>query len=187
MSQPPKRRQPPQSAQRSRSQRQDDAYYDEEEYYDYPEERQAPSRRRPAPGYGPQRGGRYYQQRPYYVEPKRDMFPVIMGGLLGAMIVGIGLIIILLLNNNNTTTPTPTTTTGNNNGPVASATPPRMPIDEFKKLYDNTATRPMIIDVRAAEAFNEGHIAGALSMPEANIDSLVSQIPKGSLVVAYCQ
>jgi rhodanese-related sulfurtransferase len=45
----------------------------------------------------------------------------------------------------------------------------------------------MIIDVRAVEAFNEGHIVGAVSMPEANIDSLVAQIPKDSLVVAYCQ
>jgi hypothetical protein len=109
------------------------------------------------------------------------MFPVIMGGLVGAMVIGIGLIIILLLNNNSTVSPGPVS------GPVASATPPRLPIDEFKKLYDNQATRPMIIDVRAVEAFNEGHIVGAVSMPEANIDSLVAQIPKNSLVVAYCQ
>ncbi len=174
MSQPPKRR-PPQRPEQRRSNPPGRSYD-----YDYEEEEYPQQRRRPAPGQAPQRGARYYQQRPQYAPPKRDMFPILMGGLIGAMVVGIGLIVILLLNNNNTITPV-------TNGPVASATPPRLSMDDFKKLYDNPSTRPMVIDVRAAEAYNEGHIAGALSMPEANIDSLIGQIPKNSLVVAYCQ
>ena len=173
MSQPPKRRPPQQPAPSQKK--------PPPQSYDYYEDEAPPVRRRPNPGTGPQRSGAYYQQRPRYAEQRRDMFPVIMGGLVGAMVIGIGLIIILLLNNNSTVSPGPVS------GPVASATPPRLPIDEFKKLYDNQATRPMIIDVRAVEAFNEGHIVGAVSMPEANIDSLVAQIPKDSLVVAYCQ
>jgi rhodanese-related sulfurtransferase len=64
-----------------------------------------------------------------------------------------------------------------------------MPLADFKALYDDPAKRPLIIDVRASQAFSEGHILGAVSMPESDIDVLVSsgKIPKDQLVVAYCQ
>lgn len=199
MSQPPKRRPPQQNAARrsapppeSYDYEQDEADYGYEDDGYETDQRSAPPRNRAGsysqdtrrmssaqrPRSSNQGRARYDQQR-YQAPPKRDMFPVLMGGLIGAMVIGIGLIIILLLNNNSTNSP--------GTGPVASATPPRLPIDEFKKLYDNTATRPMVIDVRSAEAYAEGHIKGAVNLPEANIDSVVAQIPKDKLVVAYCQ
>lgn len=64
---------------------------------------------------------------------------------------------------------------------------PRMPLTDFKKLYDDPAKRPLIIDVRAKEAFDAGHIEGAISFPEADVDIRVGELPKDKLVIAYCQ
>jgi Rhodanese-like domain len=113
-----------------------------------------------------------------------------MGGLIGAMVIGLGLVIFLIINNNNSNTPTvtnPGTTTGGNTPAPVGSTAPRMTMAEFKALYDNPATRPVILDVRTGQSFNEGHIAGAISVPEAEVDILLAKIPKDKLVVAYCQ
>lgn len=63
---------------------------------------------------------------------------------------------------------------------------PRISMDEFKALYDDPAKRPVIIDVRAASGYDAGHIKGAINFPEEQIATLVSQLPKDKLVVAYC-
>jgi len=112
-----------------------------------------------------------------------------MGGVIGALVVGLMLVIFLLLSNNKSNntpivaqpsgTPQPTAAAGSD--------PPRIPLDEFKALYDDPAKRPMIIDVRAAASYDEGHITGAISFPEADVDTRINEIPKDKLVVAYCQ
>ena len=133
----------------------------------------------------PRRGG--YNERPRAVQSQRDPFPYIMGGIIGAMIIGLGAVIFLILSNNNTTSVT------NNNGTpaptTAANTPPRMPIGDFKALYDAPAKRPLIVDVRPVASYAEGHILGAVSMPETDIDKLVAdnQVPKDKIIVAYCQ
>jgi hypothetical protein len=71
--------------------------------------------------------------------------------------------------------------------PDASDTPPRMPLADFKKLYDDLDHRPLIIDVRAAETYDAGHIAGAISFPESDVDARIAELPKDKLIVAYCQ
>jgi peroxiredoxin len=71
--------------------------------------------------------------------------------------------------------------------PVSQVDPPRMPLEEFKLLYDDPAMRPLILDVRSKEAYDEGHIAGAISFPEADVDKRVSELPKDRLIIAYCQ
>jgi 3-mercaptopyruvate sulfurtransferase SseA len=123
-----------------------------------------------------------------------------MGGIIGALVVGLVLVVFLLLNNQNTATPT---NTANNNGSVPNALPtadaasltpeptvelaPRMSLDEFKALYDDPAKRPLIVDVRAAEAFQQGHIKGAVNIPEAEVPARIAEFPKDKLIVAYCQ
>jgi rhodanese-related sulfurtransferase len=62
-----------------------------------------------------------------------------------------------------------------------------MTLEDFKKLYDDPAKRPIIIDVRAKETYDAGHIKGAISFPESDIDTRVGELPKDKLVVAYCQ
>jgi 3-mercaptopyruvate sulfurtransferase SseA len=79
-----------------------------------------------------------------------------------------------------------TLTTGATAGPTDEPAP-RMPLADFKKLYDDPAKRPLIIDVRAKEAFDAGHIEGAISFPEADVDTRVAELPKNKLIVAYCQ
>jgi 3-mercaptopyruvate sulfurtransferase SseA len=110
-----------------------------------------------------------------------------MGGLIGAMVIGLGLVIFLIINNNNNNPTVPPANNSGGNTPNVSATPPRMALDEFKALYDNPATRPIIVDVRAGQAYNEGHIAGAINVPEAEVDILLDKIPRDKLVIAYCQ
>jgi rhodanese-related sulfurtransferase len=62
-----------------------------------------------------------------------------------------------------------------------------MALDEFKALYDDPAKRPLILDVRAKDAFDAGHITGAISFPESDVDARVAELPKDKLIVAYCQ
>ncbi|HKP53552.1 MAG TPA: rhodanese-like domain-containing protein [Chloroflexia bacterium] len=65
--------------------------------------------------------------------------------------------------------------------------PVRMPVEEFIALYEDPAKRPIIVDVRTAQSFAEGHIAGAVSIPDADTESRLSELPKDKLIVAYCQ
>jgi hypothetical protein len=65
--------------------------------------------------------------------------------------------------------------------------PPRISLADFKALYDDPSTRPLIIDVRSKDLYDAGHIKGAISFPEADVDSRVGELPKDRLIVAYCQ
>ena len=69
---------------------------------------------------------------------------------------------------------------------AAGADVPRMALADFKKLYD-ASTKPTIIDVRTSDLYAAGHIPGAISIPEADVDAAYAKIPKNSLVIAYCQ
>jgi hypothetical protein len=145
-------------------------------------------------GYGapPPPPRNYRNVRPRDVPPPRDPFPYIMGGIIGALVVGLMLVVFLVINSTKTAgtpliTPSGTQVAGGQSTPVAEATPPRMPMDQFKALYDDPAKRPLIIDVRAKESYDAGHIAGAISFPEADVDTRINEIPKDKLVIAYCQ
>jgi hypothetical protein len=124
-----------------------------------------------------------------------------MGGIIGALVVGLMVVIFLLTTNNGGV--------GNSNNPVAGVantpvapldvsgqigTPapteepaPRMPMEQFKALYDDPAKRPFIVDVRPKASYDEGHIAGAASIPEAEVDARIAEFPKDRLIIAYCQ
>jgi 3-mercaptopyruvate sulfurtransferase SseA len=128
-----------------------------------------------------------------------------MGGIIGALVVGLMMVVFLL---GQSTAGTGGSAGGagstsggtTNNPPAANPTvpsndqqastgsePPRIELKEFKALYDDPARRPVIIDVRAPQAYQEGHIKGAISFPEAEVDARVNELPKDRLIVAYCQ
>ncbi|WP_163832688.1 rhodanese-like domain-containing protein [Spartinivicinus ruber] len=45
----------------------------------------------------------------------------------------------------------------------------------------------VLLDVRGEEAFNQGHIAGAINLPHWKIKSeLINQFPKNTLFIVYC-
>jgi hypothetical protein len=45
--------------------------------------------------------------------------------------------------------------------------------------------KPLIIDVRSTEEFNEAHILGALSAPLANFRDYVKRIPRDRVTILY--
>ena len=124
-----------------------------------------------------------------------------MGAVLGALIVGLMAVAYLLGTANRSPVGSTGTSTGsgavrpidstNSNNqaapPAANAEPPRMTFDEFMALYNDPARRPVVLDVRTRAAYDKGHIRGAISVPEAEVDARVAEIPKDRLVVAYCQ
>ena len=62
---------------------------------------------------------------------------------------------------------------------------PRMPIQEFKKLLGDNAV--IVLDVRSHEAYLQGHIPGAISIPLQSVASHAEELKKsGKAVVAYC-
>ena len=199
----------------------DDGDYDEYEVlsdqgdeYDYEEQYQEPL---PVPrgraarevgadvgAYGRRAGSTAPSTRRYAVAqrpPRRDYFPYVMGGLIGALVVGLMAVAYLLGTSGRPAGPTssgqggqggqglptaPAAAAGVQGGQAASE-PPRISMAEFKALYDDPAKRPMIIDVRTKQAYDEGHIKGAVSFPEADADARFAELPKDTLVVAYCQ
>jgi hypothetical protein len=149
--------------------------------------------------------------------PRRtDPFPIVLGAIIGALVIGL-LVVVYLISSGGTIGGTSTGTGGTANGGTSAGQPttaagvtdvtpagsnnlttegtpatteepaPRMTLEDFKKLYDDPAKRPIIIDVRAKEAYDAGHIEGAISFPEADVDTRVGELPKNKLVVAYCQ
>jgi hypothetical protein len=130
--------------------------------------------------------------------PPRDTFPIAVSAVV--IVLLLGLLAVFLLNNGGTPATTgtsagaPAATVAGGGAPAAAgaatadpAQVPRMPLDEFKKLYDDPAKRPLIVDVRAADAYDQGHIAGAVNIPESDVDARIAEFPKDKLIIAYCQ
>ncbi len=161
----------------------------------------------PQRGAQPQRSAQPQRQGRTNVAARRgppprsnDRLPWIIAGVLGIVIVLLLGVFIATNNNGGTGTAVPTAVANNPvdpnkqltvssaEAPPTSATdPPRMSLDAFKKLYDDPTQRPLIIDVRAAESYAAGHIKGAISFPESDVDARIKELPKDKLIVAYCQ
>jgi 3-mercaptopyruvate sulfurtransferase SseA len=62
---------------------------------------------------------------------------------------------------------------------------PRMTLEEFKRLLESDSI--VVLDVRSAESYREGHIPGAISIPSDLIASRVNEL-KGfnKPIVTYC-
>lgn len=61
---------------------------------------------------------------------------------------------------------------------------PRLSVEELAEALKEG--RAVALDVRPAEAFEEEHIAGAVSIPEEEVKERAGELPKDKLVVAYC-
>jgi len=135
-----------------------------------------------------------------------DRLPWIVAGVVGLLLVALIVVFVVTSNNNNANNPPQNNVAANppatsapaaDNGqpadtapPAPAATgsdPPRISLETFKKLYDDPKTRPPIYDVRAIETYQQGHIVGSLSLPEADVDTRYQEVPKDKLVVLYCQ
>ena len=63
-------------------------------------------------------------------------------------------------------------------------TPSLIAVDELAAEIKKGA-KPLIVDVRSTEEFNEAHIRGAISAPLANFRDHIKSIPKDRLTVLY--
>jgi rhodanese-related sulfurtransferase len=57
-------------------------------------------------------------------------------------------------------------------------------VDEVRKLQQ-TARRPLLVDVRTADEFRDAHITGAVNIPLGEIEGRRGEIPRQGLVVLY--
>jgi len=56
----------------------------------------------------------------------------------------------------------------------------------LKGILDNTPARVLVVDVRNAEAFSEGHIPAAISIPLLELTVTMGRLPKDRTIVTYC-
>ena len=58
----------------------------------------------------------------------------------------------------------------------------------FTKLKDMAAKGAVLIDVRSPQEYNEGHLPGAINIPEYEIRRVKNEMPKlNQQIVVYCQ
>ncbi len=127
--------------------------------------------------------------------PKRDLYPYILGSVIGAAVIGLlGLAYLLGTGNRSAPTSTVNNPVNANSGsqptqPPGSTTvePVRMPMADFKALYDDPAKRPLIVDVRANDRYAEGHIDGAVNIPDAETEKRLAELPRDKPIILYCQ
>jgi 3-mercaptopyruvate sulfurtransferase SseA len=66
--------------------------------------------------------------------------------------------------------------------PIAAM--PRISVAEAKKALD--AGKAVLVDVRAAEAYQAEHAKGAISLPAFEMYARYGELPKGKQIITYC-
>lgn len=61
---------------------------------------------------------------------------------------------------------------------------PRVSLDEAKTALE--AGTAVVVDVRSTEAYAGGHIAGAINIPLANLESRLNELDKAQWIITYC-
>jgi hypothetical protein len=69
---------------------------------------------------------------------------------------------------------------------TAPDTAPRIEVDEYKTVYDQGNPDTILVDVRTADSFAQGHITGAVSIPELEMANRLAELPKDKHIVLYC-
>ena len=82
--------------------------------------------------------------------------------------------------------PTEAQSQGNNSLPVTEAGVPRISPKDAKAAFDSG--KAIIVDVRSADAFAAEHIAGAISIPLADIESNIANVKldNNQWIITYC-
>ncbi len=61
------------------------------------------------------------------------------------------------------------------------------PVNREELLARVRSGKAMVIDVRPSDEFAAGHISGAVSIPLGELESRLSELPRGKPIVAYCR
>ena len=85
-----------------------------------------------------------------------------------------------------TVSPTQSRTPGQAQSHFTEADVPRITVEDAKAAVDGGEA--IIVDVRSAESFAAGHIAGAISIPLAEFETNISNIAleKDQWIITYC-
>ena len=75
---------------------------------------------------------------------------------------------------------------GQDNLPQTEAEVPRVHVDEAKLAFENGEA--IIVDVRSVDAYAEGHVTGAISIPLNEFENNVGNLPldKSQWIITYC-
>ena len=69
-------------------------------------------------------------------------------------------------------------------GHTEGADAPRISLVEAKKAFDGGSA--VFIDTHLKNAYDAGHIPGAINVSVAELDLKINTIPKGKKIIAYC-
>jgi rhodanese-related sulfurtransferase len=73
-------------------------------------------------------------------------------------------------------------------GNTHSSTPTaQLTAGEYKKRFVETNTPHLLVDVRTAAEFAEGHITGARNLPVQDVQHKMRELPTDKPVVLYCR
>lgn len=73
---------------------------------------------------------------------------------------------------------------GNTNNGASTA---HLTAGEYKKRFVETDTPHLLVDVRTAAEFAEGHIRGARNLPVQEMERKMRELPKDKPVILYCR
>jgi len=118
------------------------------------------------------------------------VIPVIVGVVMVALIVGA-----IVLNEKRSSSAAAAVRTEEISVPVKTVEPqptepipnpevPRITLKETQSLLEKG--KAVLIDVRDSGAYDQSHAAGALSFPESDIDSRLSELPRDKQLILYC-
>ena len=101
---------------------------------------------------------------------------------LALMVVGLVLVITAVVFSQSLSQATPEATTASQNIPFSDV--PRVSLADAKAAFDlGSAT---FIDVRGEPYYTQGHIQGALSITETDLDTALAQLDPQAWVITYC-
>lgn len=60
----------------------------------------------------------------------------------------------------------------------------RISLDEAKQAWDQSSA--IFVDTRGSQYYSQGHIAGALSIPEDELLTKLNQLSKDDFIITYC-
>lgn len=68
-----------------------------------------------------------------------------------------------------------------------SATATRLTASDYKSRFVDVKTPHLLIDVRTAAEFADGHIKGARNIPVQELERKLRELPKDQPIILYCR
>ena len=102
--------------------------------------------------------------------------------VLGAVILIAAIILLLTQRQSQVSLQTPAAGTENNDIPFPQV--PRVSLQDAKTAFDQGSA--VFVDVRSASSYQEEHLSGALSIPEAEMPARIGELDPQDWIITYC-